>query len=58
MRIVMYRVGEHRTAYHWDGTCPRLTGKLDTVTDWGAVPEEKAQTDLELKACKLCAEGT
>ncbi|GHG09843.1 hypothetical protein Shyd_66090 [Streptomyces hydrogenans] len=51
----MYRVGEHRRAYHWDGACPRLTGRLDTVEEWGAVPEEKAQAELGLKPCQVCA---
>ncbi|MET9922726.1 hypothetical protein ABZZ04_37540 [Streptomyces sp. NPDC006435] len=54
MRIVMYREGIHRTAYHIHGECPALTGKRDTCDKWAAVPEEEAQR-LGLVPCSRCA---
>lgn len=53
MRIVMYRVGVHREAYHTDGTCPQLVGRLETGGEWAAVPEEVART-LQPKPLRPC----
>ncbi len=54
MRIVMYRVGIHRTSYHVNSECPALTGKRDTVEQWAAAPEEEAQEELGLESCSRC----
>lgn len=57
MRIVMYRVGIHRTAYHVRGDCPALTGMRDTCNTWAAVPEEEALDEpLKLAPCTKCAD--
>ncbi|MFE7748852.1 hypothetical protein [Streptomyces sp. NPDC057428] len=54
MRIVMYREGIHRTAYHVNGECPALTGKRDTVDKWAAAPEDEAREKLGLEPCSRC----
>ncbi|WP_327594661.1 hypothetical protein [Streptomyces chartreusis] len=52
-RAVHVRIGEHRTAYHPDATCPALNGKTKTYRGQEQMTEDEAR-ERGLTACELC----
>jgi hypothetical protein len=53
MRIVIVRIGIHRTHYHTDDQCPALNSKPETYGGREEMNEHEAQ-EQGLKLCTRC----
>lgn len=53
MSTVHVRIGDHRTKYHTDASCPLLNGKRDTYLGEESMSEDEAE-EQGLTACQHC----